>query len=105
MMLQPAAASARVAASPMPLLAPVITATEGIFVRSVMCDFQLDGQVAAGGLPLRNREDHTISLPQASSTEVMRPERKALADGMYETSAMGRSSGHHVIKVRCGSNQ
>ena len=56
MTLQPAAASARVVASPMPLLAPVTTATEGIFVRSVMCDVQLDGQIAAGGL--HKREAH-----------------------------------------------
>jgi hypothetical protein len=34
MIRQPAAASARVVASPMPLLAPVTTATEGISVRS-----------------------------------------------------------------------
>ena len=43
MTFQPAAASARVVASPMPLLAPVITATEGMLCPiSVTSHIQLD---------------------------------------------------------------
>jgi hypothetical protein len=63
------------------------------------------GQVAAGGLPVRNREDHTISLPQAASTEVMRPERKPLADGTYENVGEGPLLGasRHQGSVRAGS--